>query len=174
MLSRTILLSITVTLLSLSSPAQAQTESPVPEPPLPRFPQSCQPISIVGGTGSEVTKTTTIPGLPIPLPLPIGVGARTRDNWNTDWVVPTNQTFRTFMVVLMPRHNARYSISMYLKYGDDTADKFYDRTTQLPANEPLVIEAEPRLDFQPYQVNVRVGGVDSVGVRYTVAVAACH
>ncbi len=141
------------------------------DPPLPAFPQGCQAIPLVGGTGNEVTKETSPPGLPIPFSFGAG---HTRDNWNTDWVVPTNQTFRRFVVILMPRSSSKYDASMYLKYGDDTADKFYTHQGSLPANQPIVVQTQPRSTLQPYQVNVHVGGLQSIGVRYSVAVAACR
>lgn len=158
--------------VGLSVEAQTSPSSAPADVPIPAFPSGCTPLRVVGGEGTEVTKSTSAPGIPIPLP--IG-GISTRSNWNTDWVVPSNQSFRRFIVTIMPRGNSKYNIAMYLKYADDTVDKFYDHgSIDLTKDHPLTVSDEPRAGMQPYQVNVRVGGLNSLGVNYSAAVAACR
>jgi hypothetical protein len=175
MFYRAAVLGIVAALLSVSLSAKAQTSAPSspPEASIPAFPNGCTPLRVVGNEGiTQVTKSTSAPGLPIPIPF---AGASTRSNWNTDWIVPSNQAFRRFVVTVMPHGNTDYNIAMYLKYPDDTADRFYEHgSIRLSANRPLTIWAEPRAGLQPYQVNVRVGGLNSLGAKYSAAVAACR
>jgi hypothetical protein len=150
---------------SQSSPAAAMS-----------LPANCEPLPLVGGEGSEVTKRTSPPSFALPLPLPGPLpDPRFRSNWNTDWYIPNAQEYRHYRVVLLPHNDADYSIQLYLKYPDDTADEFYDeQDIRLAANEPLIVETEPRSNLLPYQINANIGGLLSIGVRYTVAVAGCR
>lgn len=150
---------------SQSSPAAAMS-----------LPANCEPLPLVGGEGSEITKRTSPPSFALPLPLPGPLpDPRFRSNWNTDWYIPNAQEYRHYRVVLLPHNNADYSIQLYLKYPDDTADEFYEeQDIRLTANEPLIIETEPRSNLLPYQINANIGGLLSIGVRYTVAVAGCR
>lgn len=158
-------------------PSLAQTkveaETKQNDPPLPALPANCRPLPLVGAQGSEVTKTSSVPGLRIPLPGPApSVGVR--NNWNTDWFVPSGKSFRKYRVVFMPRDSGQYSVNMTLKYPDESNDQFYrEPGRQFTANKPLIIETSPRIDLQPFQVNTNIGGVQAVGLRYTVAVSGC-
>jgi hypothetical protein len=74
----------------------------------------------------------------------------------------------------MPRDSGQYSVNMTLKYPDESNDQFYRESgRQFTANKPLIIETSPRIDLQPFQVNTNIGGVQAVGLRYTVAVSGC-
>ncbi|NJO40087.1 MAG: hypothetical protein HC769_13215 [Cyanobacteria bacterium CRU_2_1] len=128
----------------------------------------CISLSLVGGDGTEVTKETSPPTIPGPF------GLEVRNNWNTDWVVPSGQIFQEFIVTIVPHSTAEYNIEMNLKYADDTADEFYDESSiDLTAEQSLIIRATPRSSDQPYQVNVAIGGLNAIGVRYTASVQAC-
>ena len=143
---------------------------------LPDFPADCEPLPLVNGEGNEVTKRTSPPSFTVPIPLPGPIpDPQVRRNWNTDWYIPNAQGYRRYRVILMPHSNGRYSIQMFFKYPDETSDRFYeDQEIHLTANEPLIIDAEPRSDLLPYQVNTNIGGILSIGVRYTIAVAGCR
>ncbi len=144
------------------------------DPPMPPLPKNCTPLPLVGGEGSEVTKTSSTPGFRVPLPGPApSVGVR--NNWNTDWFVPSGQVFRKYRVVFMPRDSRQFSVNATLKYPDNSIDQFYQEPgRQFTANKPLVIETSPRANLQPFQVNTNIGGLESVGSRYTVVVAGCR
>ena len=165
--------SLSAIALMLPAIAQAQSEARPADPPLPPLPKNCRPLPLVGGDGSEVTKTASPPGFRVPLPGPApSVGVR--NNWNTDWFVPSGQIFRIFRVTFMPRESGEYSVNATFKYPDDSIDQFYrERGRQFTANQPLIIEEASRTDLQPFQVNTNIGGLKSVGARYTVAVAGC-
>jgi hypothetical protein len=62
---------------------------------------------------------------------------------------------------------------MYLKYSDSTADEFYGGKPTLTEGQPLAISGTPRGNEQPYQVNVFVGDVESIGKSFKVFVEGC-
>jgi hypothetical protein len=157
--------------IALAQPALAQTQPP--DAPMPPLPKNCRLLPLVGGDGSEITKTASPPGFRVPLPGPApSVGVR--NNWNTDWFVPSGQIFRTFRVVFMPRENSEYSVNATFKYPDSTTDQFYrERGRAFTANKPLIIEEPARSDLQPFQINTNIGGLKSIGARYTVVAAGC-
>jgi hypothetical protein len=169
-------------LASLSAPLQAQepetqepeTQESVPDAPLPAFPSNCEALPLVGGEGSEVTKEISPPGVRIPLPGPVSAG--TRNNWHTDWFISGGQAYQSYMVILIPHSNREYDVSMYLKYPDDTNQRFYrEQRIELSANQPITVDVTPdRTDVNPHQVNTNIGGIRAVGARYTVAVAGCR
>ena len=155
MFDRTAAWGAIATLLSLAMPANAQT---------------CTPLQLVGGEGSEVTKTVTVPTIPGPFGIRI-----TRNNWNTDWAVPGGQRFQRFAVTMVSEDGGKFDIRLYLKYSDQTADQFYEvNNEQLKPTVPLELTATSRPDDQPYQVNLFVGGVESIGDTYTASVEGCR
>lgn len=174
---RLLFLLISLSIFSYTEPLLAQSKAPSePEQkdaPLPPLPANCRPLPLVGGEGSAVTKTASPPGARIPLPGPApSVGVR--NNWNTDWFVPSGQPFRKYRVIFMPHNDGEYSVNMTLKYPDDSIDQFFrEQRRQFTANKPLVVETSPREDLQPYQVNTNIGGLQTIGSRYTVAVSGC-
>ena len=133
--------------------------------PLPGKAQRCTALSLVGGPGTEVTKTVTIPTL----------GIISRTNWNTDWIVPSNKYFQSFTATIVPKTNGSFYIKMYLKYADQTTDEFYNtKDVPLKAGEPFTIKATPRPQTQPYQVNMFIGGTSAVDKTYTARVVGCN
>jgi hypothetical protein len=158
----------------LSSQAAPEATEADVDPPLPPFPDNCDPLPLVGGEGSQVTKEVSPPSFGVPLPGP--VSASTRNNWHTDWFLPTGQIYQSYMVIFMPHARRNFDVFMFLKYPDDTNQRFFRRQrVRLNANEPITVEVAPeRVDLGPYQVNTNIGGVQAVGARYTVAVAGCR
>ena len=154
MFYRTAVVGIAAVLLSVSLPAKSQ---------------SCTPLSLVGGEGTEVKKTVSVPTVPGPFGLRI-----TRNNWNTDWIVPSAQNLNNFVATILSEEGGVFDIRMYLKYSNATADNFYNaKGVRLNAGEPLEIRATSRTDEQPYQVNLFVGEVDNIGKSYTASVVGC-
>ncbi|NEP00526.1 MAG: hypothetical protein F6K58_17990 [Symploca sp. SIO2E9] len=95
-------------------------------------------------------------------------------NWNTDWIVPPAQQFKSFAATIVSPEGGVFDIRMYLKYSDETEDKFYDvNNSRLNAGEPLEIRATPRHNEQPYQVNLFVGEADNIGKSYRASVVGC-
>jgi hypothetical protein len=163
MFFRSIILGSLIALSRLTLSVQAKTET-------------CIPIPLVGGKGNQVIKTVSPPTIPAgPLGM-LGVNI-TNNDWNTDWAVPLGdgKPFRRFLVTLLSNDGGPFEVRMYLKYGDQTSDEFYNQKSLKLANDkPLKIEAIPRANNQPYQVNVFVAGIDALGKSYSATVVGCR
>lgn len=133
----------------LAQPANAQT-------------QACVPLQAVGSGGTRVEKSVSPPGTGV-----------TRDNWNTDFIVPSNRNFRRYVARIVPLNEGDYNLQMNLKYRDDTADTVYNRVAGLPERKNYFISGAPRTNTNPYQVNVQVGGIPVVGNSYVLSVSGC-
>jgi hypothetical protein len=157
---RSVALGIFVALLGLTPSVLAET---------------CVPIPLVGGQGNQVIKTVSPPTIPAgPLGM-LGVDV-THNNWNTDWALSgEGKPFRRFIITLLSNDGGPFEVRAYLKYSDQTATQFFNQQAlQLPNNEPFKIEAFPRPDAQPYQVNLFVAGVDALGKSYSATVVGCR
>ncbi len=141
---------------------------------LPAQAENCVPIPLVGGRGNMVTKTVAPPTIPAgPLGM-LGLNI-TRNNWNTDWAVPGGTTFKKFIVKVTSNESTPFDIRMYLKYSDQTAAEFFHQTSfTFKPNTPLEIVASATPEEQPYQVNLFVNGLDSLGKTYTATVVGCR
>jgi len=129
----------------------------------------CTPLTLVGGEGSSVTKTVSQPTIPSPLP---GIDI-TKDNWNTDWAVPTMTKFDHFKATVTAEEGM-FNIAFYVKYNDQTSQKFFDeKGVQITADKPLVITATPGPTDEPYQVNLFNGGLNRIGSTFTATVVGC-
>jgi hypothetical protein len=63
---------------------------------------------------------------------------------------------------------------MYLKYSDQTAGEFFNnQKVEFQPDQPLKIVAEPRPEDEPYQVNLFVNGLESIGKTYTASLVGC-
>lgn len=131
---------------------------------------SCVPLRVVGGEGTQVRKEVSVPGT---------IGSRS--NWNTDFEVPGGTYFSRYQVNIWSVKDNDYDVKVFLKYSDDTADNSYDRSNfPIPSVEKtggqpsLKISAQPRRGEQPFQVNALVGGTNAVGSNYTVAAYGCR
>lgn len=136
--------------------------------------ETCVPIPLVGGEGNTVTKTVAPPTIPAgPLGM-LGINV-TRNNWNTDWAVPGGTTFKKFVVTVTSNESTPFDIRMFLKYSDQTAAEFFNQATfTFKPNTPLKIVANATPQEQPYQVNLFVNGLESLGKTYTATVVGCR
>jgi hypothetical protein len=132
---------------------------------LPTRAEKCVPLSVVGGSGNEVTKTVTMTRIP----------GFFRDNWNTDWAIPNTNRFSSYKAVIVSTQEGQFDIKMYLKYSDGTADPFYEQNnfTINPKN-PLKVEINSRRREQPYQLNMSIGGLNAVGYEYKAYAYGCN
>lgn len=132
--------------------------------------ETCVPISLVGGSGNQITKAVSQPTIPGPFGIDI-----TRNNWNTDWAIPGGQRFKRFVTTVSSDKGGTFDIKMYLKYSDQTTGEFYNTEgVQLNPGQPLIIDATPRPEDQPYQVNLFMGGLNHIGNSYTASVVGCY
>ncbi len=150
--------------ISAGSPV-AQNSQRLPPQVVCRRSLSLQPI---GGSDPEVIKRVSLPSLLV-----------SRSNWNTDFVVPTEINFTSFRVNLFFKDSGTYNVKAFLKYGDDSNDRFYDQKVVTEANELVQMQAFPRRQsnsrvLQPFQVNTLVGNVGTVGNVYVVSVDGCR
>jgi hypothetical protein len=125
--------------------------------------RTCTPLQVVGGSGTQVEKKITPGGTLL-----------TNDNWNTDFAVPSGANFNRYVAAITPKDNANYSIKLFLKYSNNTVDKFYDQTAPLKKGKLLLISGEPRARESPYQINVLVGGLEAIGTEYSLTVSGCY
>jgi len=154
MINRAAVLGLSAILLSVQLPTQAET---------------CTPLSLVGGEGSEVTKTVSGPTLPGPFGIKIK-----RNNWNTDWAVPGGRKFKNFVATIVSENGGAFDIRLFLKYSDQTAEEFFNQNgTQLEPEKPLTIDATPRPEDNPFQVNIFVNGLPAIGQTYRASVVGC-
>jgi hypothetical protein len=150
---RFVLASLTISLTS-SIPVAAQVEV-----------RDCVPLNVVGAQGTEVTKTVSAPGTIL-----------TKNNWNTDFVVPDNSGFWRYVTIITSesKEKSNFTVEMFLKYGNGTSDKTFEGNVRLEPEESREIIASPRIEQQPYQVNLSVGGIGSVGKKYRLSVQGCN
>jgi hypothetical protein len=130
--------------------------------------ETCTALAPVGGTGTVVQKTVTPPSIPSLF------GKFNNNNWNTDFVADSRAQYQRYLITLNPQDSGEYSIKVYLKYADNTADNFYNEKPKLSKDNDLVITATPRCHQNPYQVNVFVGDGISIGKSYQVSVQGCR
>ncbi len=132
--------------------------------------QSCTPFPVVGGEGNEVQKTVSVPGVPIPRTF----GLKLNNNWNTDFAISPLRKYKQYVTNFRADSEGDYTIRVYLKYSDNTADEVYNQKLSLTPGKTLTIPGSPRTEEIPYQVNVFVGEPTSVGRTYTISVKGCN
>ncbi|ASC73903.1 hypothetical protein XM38_048770 [Halomicronema hongdechloris C2206] len=130
----------------------------------PAVAQSCTPLSVVGGEGAEVEKTVSPPSFLV-----------TGNNWNTDFSVPSDTRFSRFIVNFVSQDGTVYDVDVNLKYSNDSVDTPYsvDSLTVMEA-DPVEIGVNARVGETPYQVNLRVGGIEAEGNTYRASVLGCR
>ncbi|MGA7934274.1 MAG: hypothetical protein WCA35_12065 [Kovacikia sp.] len=142
-----LLIGVAGTLMSINSPAIAS---------------NCQALSVVGGSGTQVTKKVSPPAT-----------FYTKNDWNTDFSVPGGARFSSYVVRISSQDDAAYPMKGFLKYSDNTNDNFLNETVSLTAGGTKSFTATPR-PVEPYQVNVLIGSLESLGKTYTLAVEGCY
>ncbi|MFQ3679482.1 MAG: hypothetical protein SNJ60_03100 [Pseudanabaenaceae cyanobacterium] len=132
---------------------------------------ACEPLPVVGGTGTTQIKTVSMPSVPF---LPFLPFVSIQNNWNTDFVVPGGQPFRRFRATNVPEQKVRYDIQVNLKYADGTHDQSFQQSVDLQPGQTFAVEAVPRANNVPFQVNVLVGGVEqAIDTTYRLTAYGC-
>jgi hypothetical protein len=131
----------------------------------PSLAQMCVPLDVVGGEGREISKTVSPPGMVL-----------VKDNWNTDFIVASGYPSGQYVATITSKSNgkAKYNVKMFLKYNDGSLDKTFEGDIELTPGQSRNLFGNPRVGQQPYQVNIRVGGVNALGYSYTLAVTSCE
>jgi hypothetical protein len=131
---------------------------------------SCRALRVIGGSGTKVGKEVSPPGTLIFV----------KNNWNTDFVVPSDANFNYYIANLTARNRGEYDVKLFLKYSDNTDDKFVDRTVFVDRDDEVIRlpaapdVATPRRNEDPYQINVFVGGIEATGNTYNLEVLGCY
>ncbi len=132
---------------------------------------ACEPLTVMGGTGTTQVKTVSMPSVPL---IPFVPFVRIQNNWNTDFVVPGGQPFRRFRTEIVPEQKVRYDIEVNLKYADGTHDQSFKQSVELLPGKTFAVEASPRTNDVPFQVNVLIGGVErAIDTTYRLTVYGC-
>lgn len=93
-------------------------------------------------------------------------------NWNTDFLVPSDQEFTYFTAILTPENNGTYQITPNLRISNGATESVFTIRTSLVAGETYSFPFQSPTGRQPAVVNMRVGGVN--GHFYTLSVLACQ
>ncbi|NER82910.1 MAG: hypothetical protein F6K42_25815, partial [Leptolyngbya sp. SIO1D8] len=134
-----------MTIPSITAAAFGFTATALVSAIAPAFAQVCEALEVVGGEGTEVSKTVSPPG-----------ALFIDDNWNTDFAV--TESYAYFLVNFLPESGESYDIDVHLKYPDDSIDSAYSvNNGTFPEGETETIRAESRRNSSPYQINLRVG-----------------
>ncbi len=125
--------------------------------------ETCTSLNIIGASGTSAKKTVS--------PFSTLV---TNNNWNTDFAVPSEQSFSRFVATIVPEKRADYDLELNLKYSNETSDRSYKKgNVGVTFGHLLHLVGIPRPNSEPYQVNVFVGGLNAIGNTYTVSVEGC-
>lgn len=131
---------------------------------MPASAQMCEPLEVIDGEGAEVTKTVSLPGALL-----------IDTNWNTDFAVSSDASYDYFLVNFLAENGESYDVDVHLKYPDESVDTVYSvRDGSFPEDELIAIRADSRFSGNPYQVNLRVGGLNAEGNTYTASVMGCR
>lgn len=95
-----------------------------------------------------------------------------RDNWNTDFAIPTGKKFDFFVGTMLPENTGTYDVSIRLKYPDNTSDTVYSKNVPMEKGESYSLTFRTPTSKQPYQVNTLIGG--SNNNTYTVSIIGCQ
>jgi hypothetical protein len=128
--------------------------------------ESCIPLDVVNGQGTEVQKKVSPPGSPLP------AGQNFRNNWNTDFAV--NNRTRRYVARIVAINGGKYRVAIHFKYPNNTSDKVYEQTLTLADGKAIAISRTPRTNQTPYQINLFVGGVAGFKNAYRASVSACN
>ncbi|MGK7910347.1 MAG: hypothetical protein AB4050_02530 [Synechococcus sp.] len=132
------------------------------------LPEGCTALPVIGGEGTEVTKTASpgrVPNLYLIWFAP---------NWNTDFEVLEEANYSRYYAAVLSEDIGNYDIEMFLKYEDGTADLVHEEDRYPMSEQHLhVFSGEPRAEVQPYEVNLEIGGPGTVQDTYSLQVFGC-
>jgi FecR protein len=125
--------------------------------------QTCTTLPVLGiKTEKETVVQKTVEWSPI-----------SGGNRDTDFIIPSDQSFQRFWVKIVSQKLERGDIRVYLKYKDDTPGQFFAQQSVEQADTKYTL-AIPRSGNYPYQVNVRIGDLTLIGKSYILSVDGCN
>lgn len=93
-------------------------------------------------------------------------------NWNTDFLVPSDQEFGYFAAILTPENNGTYQVTPNLRFSTGAYESAFTIRSSLVAGETYSFPFQSPTGRQPAVINMRVGGTN--GHVYTLSVFACQ
>ncbi|MDX2228159.1 MAG: hypothetical protein NW220_00885 [Leptolyngbyaceae cyanobacterium bins.349] len=102
-----------------------------------------------------------------------GVTPGTRNNWDTDFVVPPGTRFTRYIATVTSETPENYNIIINFRFADNTARQVFRRDgVRLVGGVPFQIIGEPPTGAnQPVQINTNISGRQ--GATYRVSVSGC-
>lgn len=127
----------------------------------------CIPLQVVDGYQNQTVVQKNVSG---------ASALFVQSNWNTDFVVPANRSFRSFVgkVQATDGLGRSFELQMNLKYANGSVTQAYNASVPLKPNQSQTMTGYPQANMQPYQVNMVVGGVDAFNTNYVLTVSACE
>lgn len=125
--------------------------------------ETCQAFRPLGSSGYEVSKSVSS----------TGVTPGVRNNWDTDFVVPTGTRFTRYIATITSQTPENYNVIINFRFGDNTAQQVFRRDgVRLVGGVPFQIIGEPPSSTrQPIQINTNIRGRQ--GATYRVGVSGC-
>ena len=131
------------------------------------LPQSAQAQFPAAGPGCQYLREVTTRQTQIRK-----VIARNNSNANTDFVVPTGVAFTSYLGMMIPENNERYTAEVNLKYADNTSSTVAKRDVQARRFYLYQLPFRTPTNTQPFQVNARITG--NGNTAYRIAIQACR
>lgn len=125
----------------------------------PNIPPNCQMLTEVSTGETHITKQIQNLGI--------------TNNFNTDFDIPAGVTFSSYRAMIEVENNAKYDVTLNLKYGDNSVSTVYQKK-QMPMmiGEQYSLPFETPIDKQPYQLNFNIAGPNNT--TYTISAMACQ
>lgn len=131
----------------------------------PLLAKPCTALKVVGSGLTVVKKSVESPATLV-----------TGNNWNSDFAVPDNVKFRSYVARVKTDLNGQYDLKLILKYNNGTSKTAFEQPARaMGAKDTFIMRGYPKSrNNQPYQINVLVGGTAAFGKGVTITVAACR
>jgi len=94
-----------------------------------------------------------------------------KNNFNTDFAVPSGVKFASFKGVMVPENDGKYGVTINLKYSDNSVNSAFQKNVEMKRGETYSLPFQSPTGRQPYQINFNINGMNNNA--YTIAVMAC-
>lgn len=90
--------------------------------------------------------------------------------------MPNGANFSKYIATLnaLSSTGRNFKVQMNLKYPNGTIGQEFDSWVFLAGGQSQQFTARPRVDMQPFQINMVVGGLDAMNTEYTLTVSGCN
>lgn len=94
-----------------------------------------------------------------------------KNNFNTDFAVPSGVKFASFKGVMVPENDGKYGVTINLKYPDNSVNSAFQKNVEMKRGETYSLPFQSPTGRQPYQINFNINGMNNNA--YMIAVMAC-